>query len=404
MTAKRITAIALGLGLASVAGAAADWLQFRGPRAAGVLPPGSLPASLEKAWAAELPGEGLSAPVVLGDRVYLTCASGPDQGELHVLCFDSAGGERIWERRFWATGRTMHHEQTSVAGPSPCSDGQRIFALFSSNDLACLDLDGAVIWIRGLTVDYPNASNSLGLASSPVMAGGVLVCQIETDSESFAVGIDPATGTNRWKIPRTKRANWTTPVVLVEPRSGRELVALQGSAGVDAVDPESGSAVWSFGAGASTIPSGAVDGDRYFAVSRGLTALRLGADGTYEELWNAGNLGPGTASVVAGGGRVYSINNAGVLTAADQATGERLWRVRLEGPFDGSPVLAGDLLLAVGRRGGTVQLVDLSGQEGMTVATLELGEEVFSTPAVSAGAVYVRSDHTLWKIVGEAAN
>ncbi len=399
-TIQSAIAVAAAVLFAGVLGASADWMGFRGPLATGTLPPGELPGSLQKAWEIDLPGEGLSSPIVVGDQVIVTCSSGPEQGELHVMSFSVKDGTPVWERRFWATGRTMHHEKTSVAAPTPCSDGERIFALFSSNDLACLDLDGNVLWMRGLTIDYPNASNSLGLATSPVVAGGVLICQIENDSESFAVGIDPATGVNRWKLPRTKRANWTTPVVLAVPGTGRELVALQGSEGVVAVDPETGSTAWTFGAGASTIPSGGTDGEMFFAASRGLTALKLSADGTFEELWNEGNLGPGTASPVAGGGRVYSINNAGVLSAAEQESGERIWRVRLEGPFNGSPVLSGDRMVVAGERGGKLQLVDLTGAEGKTLATLELGDDILCTPAVSDGAVYVRSDRRLWKIVG----
>ena len=40
------------------------------------------------------------------------------------------------------------------------------------------DLDGNLEWLRGLTFDYPNARTSLGIASSLVIAGGVLVAQV----------------------------------------------------------------------------------------------------------------------------------------------------------------------------------------------------------------------------------
>jgi len=121
--------------------------------------------------------------------VIVTCSSGPLQEQLHVFCIDAATGKIRWERRFRSTGRTMTHDKTSVAAPTPCSDGKLIYALFSSNDLFCLNLDGELQWLRGLTYDYANASNSLGLASSPVVAEGTLIVQSENDSESFAVGL-----------------------------------------------------------------------------------------------------------------------------------------------------------------------------------------------------------------------
>jgi outer membrane protein assembly factor BamB len=370
-----------------------------------VAPAGSLPEKLggdggaAVAWAVDLPGEGLSSPLVVGDKVVVTCSSGAEQDRLHVFCLSAADGSVVWERRFGATGRTMHHEQTSVAAPTPCSDGEQVYALFSSNDLVCLGLDGSVRWLRGLTVDYPNASNSLGLASSPVLAGGILVCLVENDSESFAVGIDTADGTNLWKTDRPKRANWTTPVVIDRLDGAGQLVALQGSAGLDAVDPRSGQTAWSYSEGASTIPSSAAAGGVLYVPSHGLTALVPG-DGGFKMKWRQSNLGPGTASPVADADRVYVISNAGVLTAANAADGEQLWRTRLEGPFGGSPVLAGHLLLAVNERSGLAQLVDLRGEEGKVVGTLELGEPIQCTPAASEGAVYVRSDSKLWKIAG----
>ena len=67
---------------------------------------------------------------------------------------------------------------------------QRVFALWSCNDLAAFDLEGNLLWLRGLTADYPNASNSLGMASSPIVIGETLVTMIENDSESYALGLD----------------------------------------------------------------------------------------------------------------------------------------------------------------------------------------------------------------------
>ena len=179
--------------------ASSDWLQFRGPGSSGNAGEGSNPPRTFEgadgvAWKAALPGRGLSSPLVSGGRVFVTAASGPKQERLHVLCFGDGDGKLIWEREFRATGRTMCHAKTCNAAPTPCSDGKHVYALFSSNDLICLDMEGNLVWLRGLMVDYPNAGNSLGLASSPVMAGGVVVAQIENDSDSFTAGIDAGTG------------------------------------------------------------------------------------------------------------------------------------------------------------------------------------------------------------------
>ena len=107
--------------------------------------------------------------------MFLTASSGVEQDRLHVVCLSTKTGAKLWERQFWATGRTMTHPKTCVAANTPCSDGQRLFCQFSSNDILCLDLDGNVLWLRGLGRDYPNASNSLGMAASPIVVGDTLV-------------------------------------------------------------------------------------------------------------------------------------------------------------------------------------------------------------------------------------
>lgn len=348
----------------------------------------------------ELPGRGLSSPVVVGDRVFVTCSSGVRQETLHVICFAAANGAKLWERKFRATGRTMTHKKTCVAAPSPASDGKRIFALYSSNDLICLDLDGNLLWLRGLTFDYPNASNSLGLASSPVIADGKLVVQIENDSESFAAGIDPETGTNLWKIDRTKAANWTSPVVMKGAGSGGEVVVLQGSDGLNALDPATGREIWKYEGGAATIPSSAVSADRevLYVPSHGLTALRVGPEGnTARQLWRDEQQRPGTASPLVLDGKVYTVNNAGVLSCADVGTGERLWRIRLKGPYGCSPVAAGRHLYFFSEKGVGLA-VDVSGAAGKIVGEIDLEERILCTPAISNDAIYVRSDGHLWKL------
>lgn len=378
----------------------ADWLNFRGPQGSGSAPEiQNTPTELSDnttAWKITLPGRGLGSPILVGEKVFLTAASGPDQQQLHVLCFSAKDGSPIWERRFWATGRTMSHQKTNVAAPTPASDGERIYALFSSNDLIALDLDGNLIWMRALTLDYPNASNSIGLASSPIVVGDTLVAQIENDSESFAAGFDLLTGANKWKMDRPKAANWTSPTVL---KIGNELiVALQSSAGVLGLIPSTGSQVFEIKGGAATIPSSAASGDQLFVPSNGLTAMTIGASGSDpEKQWNESTQRPGTASPLVMGDRVYVINNAGVLNCVNRETGERIWRGRVEGPISGSPVAGAENRLFLFSESGIGQIVDLSGAEGKTSSKIELGETILATPSLDEGALYIRSDAHLWK-------
>jgi outer membrane protein assembly factor BamB len=386
--------------LGSVHFASADWPQFRGPQGNGISRDTGVPAKLDAgniAWTADLPGRGLSSPIIIGDRVFVTCSSGPKQDRLHVICFNAKDGTKRWERQFWATGRTMSHEKTCVAAPTPASDGERIFALFSSNDLLCLDLDGNLLWLRGLTRDYPNASNSLGMSSSLTATDGVLIAMIENDSESFTAGLDALTGVNRWKLARPKMANWTSPMLLAAAGAPTQ-VLLQSSKGLAAVEPRSGRVLWNYSDGASTIPSATVSDGVVFVPSQGITALEPAADGnTPKQLWRSGQLRPATASPVVLNRRVFTLNDAGVLSCGDATNGTRLWQLRLKGPFSATPVAAGALLYCVNEK-GLLQVVDTTAPEGAVNSEVDLGKTILGTPAIAHGAIYVRSDGKLWKL------
>jgi outer membrane protein assembly factor BamB len=381
--------------------AAGDWPGFRGPLGNGISDEVGLPVALDAkkhiAWRIDLPGRGLSSPLVVGDRVFVTASGGTRQDRLQVLCLNAADGSVIWQRQFWAMGSTMCHNKTSIAAPTPVTDGRLIFAIFSSNDLFCLDLDGNLQWLRGMTLDYPNARNSLGMASSLVLAGGVLVAQVENDSESFTAGLSKKSGANLWRVDRPKSANWTTATVQ-KTGSGAEMLLLQSGKGIHAVNPKSGELAWHYADGASTIPSSALAGGVLYVPSHGLTALELADDGrSFKQKWRSSRLRPDTASPLVHRDRVYSLNSAGVLTCGDIDSGKRLWQLRLDGPFGGSPVVA-DNHLYVFNEEGRVQVVDLSAPEGRIVGEMDLGEMIQCSPAVSNGALYVRSNGRIWKI------
>ena len=377
-----------------------DWPQFRGPSGNSLANASDLPTKFETnsiAWSVDLPGRGLSSPIVVGDNLVLTCSSGAKQDRLHIICFDARTGQKNWQRQFWATGRTMSHPKTSVAAPTPASDGRRVFAIFSSNDLICLDLDGNLQWLRGLTRDYPNASNSLGMSSSLTVVDGVVVAMVENDSESFTAGLDVTTGTNRWKLERPKMANWTSPVAIPGTNGTPAVVALQSAKGVLAVEARTGRQVWNYPDGASTIPSSTFNDGILYVPSFGLTALRPMGQEPPRQLWRSNQLRPGTASPVILNQRIFTVNEAAVLTCGDARDGKRVWQLRLKGPISATPVASGSMLYCINEN-GLLQVVDTAAAEGAVVSEFSLGKTILSTPSIAGRALYVRSDEKLWKL------
>jgi outer membrane protein assembly factor BamB len=382
-----------------------DWPAFRGPVSSGASSNAEIPAQPKVAWSAKLPGRGLSSPVIVGERVFVTAAEGAEQERLRVLCFRAKDGAALWERQLLATGRTMTHAKTCVAANTPCSDGKHVFALWSSNDLAAFDFEGNLLWLRGLTADYTNASNSLGMASSPVTVGGTLVVQIENDSESYALGIDVNTGKNLWKLQRPKFANWTSPVPLPARAGLPAAVLLHSKEGVCAVDAANGKILWQLAGNASTMSSGVALNDAVYIPVSGMTALSVPTVGVSEPqtLWNARQINPSTTSPLLLQNRLFTLNNAGILTMAEVAGGDIKWKLRLTGPFSGSPVGAGERIVLINEK-ALLQVVNAAAPEGEVIGQLQLPldpatkELTLCTPALSGGSVFVRTDSTLWCI------
>lgn len=384
-----------------------DWLEFRGSPAVedakSLRAPPESWALDEKgsspfvAWSSPISGRGVSGPILVGGKVIVTSASGSAQDRLHVICFDQKTGATLWDRQFWATGRTLCHPTSSVAANTPASDGERIFAFFSSNDIVALDLDGNLLWYRGLTFEHPTAANDVGMASSPVVAGNCVIVQVENKGESFATGLDVATGETRWLEPRAASMNWASPTTIKGKTPEDDLVLLQSSDQLTALNAFTGKKVWSHEAGCSQASSVTQSNGIVYLPAGGLCALKV-ADKKPEVLWIKQELGSNYCSPTAVGGKVYAINSTGVLTCANAESGETAWRVRLGGTFWATPVVVNDHIVCANQDG--VVFVVKGGEQGEIVGRNELKQPIFGSPIVVDGAVYVRTDSHLWKVVG----
>lgn len=383
---------------------AGDWTQFRGPEGSAASEEANLPVRWSQTenlrWKVDLPGRGLSSPVIAGGRVYVTACSGVEQTRLHVLCLDLVTGKKRWERQFWATGNTLCHPKTCMAAPTPATDGQRVYALFATADLACLDADGNLVWYRSLAGDYPTIGNNVGMAASPILWKDLLLLPMENTGESFVAGIDKLTGKNRWKNDRARDINWATPQLF--QHDGKTEVLFQSSKELTACDPETGARIWSYSSGGlGNVPTPLVAHGLVLAPlsQGGLLALRPEADKPSPRVvWQEKKLNSGYTTSLAYKDRVYTINGAGVLVCADLATGKVLWQQRLKGdaPYSASPVAGADKLYLVNDAGTTT--VVQAGAEPKVLGANALGETILATPTLADGAIFLRSDQHLYCI------
>lgn len=376
------------------------WLGFRGDGTSVSV--SNAPAKLDVgdqgnvAWRQTMPGRSVAGPIVVGDLVVTTSSSGQDGEVLHVSGVDLQTGDVQWEQTFRATGRPFCHPTSANAAPSPASDGERVFAFFSSNDLVCLSLEGELLWYRGLGFDYPKAGNDVGMASSPVVVDGAVIVQVEAQGDSFAAAIDAETGKNLWRIDRPQTANWSSPLVIRRPDDRNEVV-IQSRQDAIAVDPRTGQTRWSSEEGGSAIPSPTASGGLLILPSDEVVALNIGASATAPEVaWRNNRLSPRNASVVATDDRLYSLKGS-VLVAANLSDGEQLWQERISGLGSSwaTPVVSGGRIYIFDQSGVGVVIED-RGESGEKIGEVELGEGVLGSPAIADGKLIVRGTETLF--------
>lgn len=387
-------AIVMALVCSSLA-PAADWSQFRGPGALGVSDEKGLPTGFTEKegvrWKAPLPARGVSSPVVVGDKVFVTCSGGVNDDRLHVLAFDTKTGSQLWHREYTATGLTTAHPKTCMAAPTPVADKDAVYALFATGDLVALDHTGNQLWYRSIVGDYPTVSNQVGMASSPVLAAGKLIVPMENTGESFIAALDVKTGKNVWKTARPKGQNWTTPTVRAA-KDGTE-VLFQGAKGLAAYDADTGSEKWTHKLGGQ-IPSPTAVGDDLLVCGAGVVRLRA-KEGGWEEAWKATKLALGDTTPLVYDGKMYTADpRAGAVYCTDAKTGKPIWDEKVVGAkqtFSASPVAADGKVYTLTLK-GTLTVFKAGGTEAEVLGTSEVGAGCLATPAISGGAVFIRTD------------
>jgi outer membrane protein assembly factor BamB len=378
---------------------AAEWPQFRGPNSSGVSAEKGLATKWTGTenvrWKADLPGRGLSCPVIAGGKVYVTACSGYQQDRLHVLCFDAATGKKLWERQAWGTGSTMCHPTTCMAAPTPAADSEGVCALFATGDAVAYDQDGNLLWYRSLARDYPGITNNVGMAASPVLFKDEFFLPLENAGHSFAAALDRRTGATKWKVDRNKDINWVTPLVVTI--GDKSEVLFQTGKEITAYDPQTGKQRWTHVAGLSSSSSPTLGNGQILIPGGEFTVLKAGGDSaTPEVVWKSNKIKTGYASPVYHDGRIYTLNSTGILNCNDAADAKSLWQQRLKGPFWASPVIADGRLYAVNEE-GTTFVVEL-GDQPKLLSENKIEDKFLATPAIANGSIFLRSDKALYCI------
>jgi outer membrane protein assembly factor BamB len=395
---------------------AQNWPQWRGPTLNGVSTATNLPVRWSKAqniaWSLAMPAWSGSTPIVWADHIFLNVAEGSN---LFLWSVDRERGSVRWKQRL-SGGNTRMRKQ-NMSSPSPVTDGQTVWAMSGTGVLKAFDFTGKEIWMRDIQKDYGRFGLQWGYGSSPLLFEDSLYVQVlhgmTTDDPSYVMRISKANGRTIWRVERPTRARFESPDAYTTPAVVRhgtltEIVVTGGDV-VTGHDPSTGRELWRAdglnpGNDGShrIVASPAVHGDMIIAPSRERPMLALKAGGRGDVtgshvLWTFTN-GPDVPTPVTDGRYVYIVNDRGIMWCLDARTGQQIYgRQRLRSAtYSGSPVLA-DGKIYVTDEDGVTSVV----QAGPTFALLaenDLGEYTLSSPAVSEGQIFIRTESFLYAI------
>jgi hypothetical protein len=136
---------------------AKDWAEWRGPARDGVsseknLPVRWSPAGENLAWKA--PYGGRSAPIVMGDRVFIQNSVG--KGEMlqeRVMALNADTGKVVWEHRFNIYLSDVPPHRVGWASPVGDPATGNVYAFGVGGNLLGLTRDGKLLWERSLGED-----------------------------------------------------------------------------------------------------------------------------------------------------------------------------------------------------------------------------------------------------------
>ena len=323
----------------------ADWRRFRGPNGTGVAASGA-PTEFSRTnnlkWQVELPGRGFSSPIVVGDKVFVTCYSGygmgDGQGELedlkrHLVCVDRRTGETRWTKTVNAKLPEDPYRPPGVAthgyaSHTPVSDGERVYAFFGKSGVYAFDLDGNELWNQ--SVGTESGRMGFGSGASPVVFEDYVIVNASYESEAI-IWLDKKTGEEKHRAEAAGLSRcWTTPV-LMKNDEGTELV-LSVVGEVWGLNAANGKFKWySAGVSSRNAQVSVLAGDGIvYATGQEAIAVRTGGKGDVSEsniAWEG--LARGSfATPVLHDGHIFSVNGS-IVACLDASTGERIFQKRL---------------------------------------------------------------------------
>ncbi len=412
-----------------------DWPDGRGPNRDGL----SRETGLIDRWTLNgenflwrVPYGGRSAPIVMGNRLYVQNPSGRGVNlQERVMALDTDTGKLIWEYTFNLFQSDAPPHRIGWASPAADPETGNIYALSGGAQVIALSRDGKLLWDRSFGEEFAAFTTHGGRTMSPVVDGDLVIVAAAVSNWGTAaarghrfIALDKRSGDVVYVAnPGGRPYDTAYASPLIATINGlRLLIAGLGDGGIHAIKPQTGEKVWSFVAAKRAINTGVVVKDNTVFVSHGdenLTGNELGLvaaiDGAQTgdiktTKWAVQGLEMGYSSPLLDGTRFYQLDNSSRLRAFDTESGKELWVQPLSTLQKAPPVLA-DGKIYVGTDNGEFFIVRPKADGAEILSKVELPnstnsccgsegtpEQILGGAAISRGRIFFVSSDAIYAI------
>ncbi len=420
-----------------------QWPAYRGYLSSGVLDNANLPDSLDPdkminiRWKIDMPGLGLSSPVIWGDRLFITTAISKEDNagykpgmygnvepvkdssvhEWKVICLNKLTGKKMWEQTSHIGIPAMkRHPKSTHANTSVATDGNYVVAFFGSEGLYCYNMNGKLQWQKSFgvlkSVFFIMKNAEWEFASSPIIYNGVLIIQCDVLENSFLAAYDVRTGKELWKTPRNDYPGWCTPNIY--QNNGKTFVVVNGFRHIGGYDFTTGKEVWNMsGGGDIPIPTPVIGNNLiYLNSAHGkyspIIAVQTNATGnitlkdkeTSNEYvkWSLPQGGSYMHSLLLYNNRLYNVNWNGTVVCLDPESGKEIFRGKIgkAKSFIASPV-ASDGKIYIVDEDGTIYIIR-DGDSFEVLNEIPLKDICMTAPSITDGMIYFRTQKYLFAV------
>jgi len=385
---------------------AESWPGWRGPRGDGTCVEQGVPTNWDPAgaiWKTELPGKGHASPIVWGNRVFTVTGMTAAKQRV-LLCIDRTDGNVLWQQTVVQGPLEKLHKENSYASGTPVTDGERVFVCFRVGDDIIVAAHDAATG-RQLWRERPGThTGEWGFSNEPVLFRDKVIIDGDSKGESFLIALSRDDGKTLWRNNRTNKGiSYSAP--LIRELAGRIQLIQCGDRCVAAFDPDTGEQLWTVDGPSQEFVATPVYSENAGLVfvssswpKQILLAIRPDGRGNVTNThiaWSDAKGAPYVPSMIVAEDLLMSVNTSGTAFCYEAATGNVLWQEKL-GRHHASPVLAGGLVFFI-NDDGQVNVVK-PGRQFERIATYELGEPCYASPAISNGQVFLRGFEHLFCI------